>query len=79
VVAGSGEETLVWRYTETVDLRVWMLNGARANSRQCFPETRGKATLARLGIFDRAHAASELELTELCDRIQLSQGRTSHQ
>lgn len=49
MVAGSGEKTLVWRYTETVDLRVWMLNGARANSRQCFPETNGKATLARRG------------------------------
>jgi hypothetical protein len=38
MMASSGEEALVWRYAETVDLRVRVLNCTRADTRKCLPE-----------------------------------------
>lgn len=38
VVAGGSEEALVGRYAETVDLRVGVLDRARADAGKCFPE-----------------------------------------
>lgn len=34
----SGEETLVWRNTQAVYLRIGMLDGSRAYTRERFPE-----------------------------------------
>jgi hypothetical protein len=38
VVAGGGEEALVRGDAEAIDLRVWVLNGARTDARESFPE-----------------------------------------
>lgn len=39
VVASCSEVSFVWGYTETIDLRIRMLNCAMANTRQSFPES----------------------------------------
>jgi len=41
VVACSGEETLVWRDAEAIDLRIRVLDCARADTRQSLPEPNG--------------------------------------
>lgn len=38
VMTSSCEESLVWRDTETVDLRIRVLDGTRADSRKSLPE-----------------------------------------
>lgn len=39
VVASGSEVALVRRYAKTIDLRVWVRDGAGADSRQRFPES----------------------------------------
>jgi hypothetical protein len=39
VVASGSEETFIWRDTETIDLGVRVLNGARADTRESLPES----------------------------------------
>lgn len=41
VVAGDGEEALIGRYAETIDLRIGVLNGTGAYARKGFPESNG--------------------------------------
>jgi hypothetical protein len=48
VVASGSEEAFVWRDAETVDLRVRVLDCARANTREGLPETERIIVLGRL-------------------------------
>lgn len=58
MVSGCGEETLVGRDTEPVDLRIGMRNGARTYARKRLPEAAAAALAARRiasGIVTSAH------------------------
>ena len=42
VVAGRGQESLVWGDAQSIDLRIWVLYGSRADSGEGLPESKSR-------------------------------------